>query len=244
MGIFQMGKKSRLKKERRKASFTQKLFKKLVFIDGYNNPVYRFFPEKWQAESLCQGNVWISTLETCRKYEDPLQGDLGEATHTYKSGHIVGGSGDPAFVEMASRSGIHISGVCSNINISGATNVQRLPDAYVMCSTKEFSPEKLSDTFGNYCVKISNPAEFFKRVSVELNKESPIREAGMGLIQYKDREFTGLQAAPGPIGFVKPRDQYAPQKEFRQLWIPQNHQNIEPFLLKCSNVSELCTLIA
>nr|WP_306287585.1 hypothetical protein [Pseudoalteromonas sp. WY3] len=111
-----MGKKSRLKKERKKASFTQKLFKKLVFIDGYNNPVYRFFPEKWQAESLCQGNVWISTLETCRKYEDPLQGDLGEATQTYKSGHIVGGSGDPAFVEMASRSGIHI-GECAQILI-------------------------------------------------------------------------------------------------------------------------------
>ena len=188
--------------------------------------------------------MWISTLETCRKYEDPLQGDPGEATQTYKSGNIVGDSSDSGFVEMASRSGIHVGGGCSNITISGCENVQRLPDAYVMCCTKEFSPEKLSDTFGNYCVRISNPKEFFKRVSVELNKESQIREAGMGLVKYKEREFTGLQPIPGPIGFVKPRDQYAPQKEFRQLWVPKNHQNIEPFLLTCSNVRELCVLIA
>ena len=41
-----MGKKSRLKKERREAGLTHELFKKLVSIDEYNNPAYRFFPEK------------------------------------------------------------------------------------------------------------------------------------------------------------------------------------------------------
>lgn len=241
-----MGKKSRLKKERRAlkaAGFTNELMKKLVSIDGHNEPIYRFFPEKWQAESLCKGNVWISTLETCRQYEDPLQGDSEEATHTYSSGHIVGGSDDPAFVEMASRSGIHIGGGCSNITISDCTSVQKLPDAYVLCTTREYRPQSLSDTFGNYCVKISNPAEFFKLVSVTLNKQRAIREGGMGLVQYKERNYTGLQSPPGPIGFVKPGDQYSSQKEFRLLWVPQTSDAIEPFLLECPDVSKFCSLM-
>ncbi|WP_188013715.1 hypothetical protein [Photobacterium damselae] len=242
-----MGKKSRLKKERRalKATgFTNELMKKLVSIDGYNEPIYRFFPEKWQAESLCKGNVWISTLETCRQYEDPLQGDSEEATHTYSSGHIVGGSNDPAFVEMASRSGISIGEGCSNITISNCTSVKKLPDAYVLCTTREYRPQSLSGTFGNHCVKISNPAEFFKLVSATLNKQKSIREGGMGLVQYKERNYTGLQSPPGPIGFVKPGDQYSSQKEFRLLWVPQTSDAIKPFLLECPEVSKFCSLIS
>ncbi|PML05226.1 hypothetical protein [Vibrio lentus] len=242
-----MGKKSRLKKNRRAlkaAGFTDELMKKLVSIDGYNKPIYRFFPEKWQAESLCNGNVWISTLETCRQYEDPLQGDSEEATHTYNSGHVVGGSDDPAFMAVASRSGIDLRGNCSDIIIKDCTNIQKLRDAYVLCTTREFKPQNLSDTFGNYCVKISNPSEFFKLVSATLNKQSPIREGGMGLVQYKDRNYTGLQSTPGPIGFVKPEDQYSSQKEFRMLWVPQTSDVINPFLLECPDVSKLCSLMS
>ena len=238
-----MGRKSRLKKERRLFKQSNDFLEKLVSIDGYNDPIYRFFPEKWQAEALCKGDVWISSLETCRGYEDPLQGDSEEATHTYHSGHIVGGSDDKDFITMASRSGIQIGEGCSNITISDARNIQKLPDAYVLCTTKEFSPEKLSDTFGNYCVKISNPASFFKLVSISLNKQQEIQEGGMGLVQYKNRNYTGLQNPPGPIGFVKPSDQYASQAEFRLLWIPKIHQNIKPFLLNCPEISTLCTEI-
>ena len=227
-----MGKKSRLKRERRELKAAKagesELFKRLVSLDGYNSPVYRFFPEEWQADALCKGNVWISTLETCRAYEDPLQGDPEEATHTYESGHIVGGSSDMGFVEMAARSGVHIGPGCSDITISGCTNIQKLPDAFVICTTKEFKPEKLSDTFGKYCVKISNPVEYFKRVSVELNKHIEIREGFILLDQSTAQIYTGLEAPPGPIGFVKPSDKYSPQKEFRLLWVPERNTNIEP----------------
>lgn len=242
-----MGKKSRLKKERRVLNsgvFSQDTLKKLVTFDGYNEPIYRFFPEEWQAESLCKGNVWMSTLETCRQYEDPLQGDPEEATHTYNSGHIFGGSDDPAFVEMAARSGVYIGPGCSGITISSCKNIQRISDAYVLCTTKEFSPQNLSNTFGNYCVKISNPTEFFKLISIALHKKRKIREGSMGLVQYKDRDYTGLQPPPGPIGFVKPSDKYSPQKEFRLLWIPEDFESINPFLLECPEVSELCSQIA
>ncbi|QKJ65627.1 hypothetical protein HQN60_02100 [Deefgea piscis] len=241
-----MGKKSRLKKERRShpnATDNQNPIDRLISLDNFNGAVYRFFPEEWQADELCNGNIWISTLESCRKYEDPSQGDSHEATQTYQSGHIAGGSNDLAFIEMASRSGISIGEGCSNITISNCNNTQKLSDAYVICTTKSFQPENLSDTFGKYCVKISNPMIFFRLVSLELNKYKSIREGAIGLIQYKDRHYTGLQPVPGPIGFIKPRDPYSNQNEFRFLWIPRNNIALHPFSLKCQSITKFCTRI-
>lgn len=243
-----MGRKSRLKKERRakkiEETMQNEVFKKLFTLDKYDQPIYRFFSEKWQADALCEGKIWVSTLEECRKYECPLQGDPDEATEIYKSGHIVGGGGDPEFVEMAARSGVSIGGGASNITISDCTNIKRLPDAYVLCTTSVFNPSALSETFGNYCVKISNPIEFFKRVSLALNEVCTIKEGAVGLVQYKERHYTGLDNRPGPIGFVKPKEKYSPQNEFRFLWLPEAHGEIQPFLLECLEVSELCAPMA
>ncbi|MFA0147465.1 hypothetical protein [Vibrio lentus] len=236
-----MGKKSRLKRERKLSNEKNDFMKKLYTIDRYNQPIYRFFPEKWQAEALCSGRIWVSTLEACRGYEDPLQGDAEEATQTYHSGEISGGSDDKDFVEMAYRSGISIGPGCSQISIGNAQSTTKLPDAYVLCTTKDYSPDDLSETFGKYCVRISNPAEFFKLASVALNNHSAISDGAMGLVQYKDRSYKGMESPPGPIGFVKPCDKYAPQKEFRMLWIPKESKALTPFLLNCTDVSSLCS---
>jgi hypothetical protein len=206
----------------------------------HSQSVYRFFQEEWQADALARGDVWLSTLETCRAYEDPAQGDPEEAHETYNSGHAVGSSDDQDFVEIARKSGIHIGPSCSNITLSNNTRKTVLPNAYVLCTTTEFSPENLSNTFGKYCVEITNPKEFFVRVSASLEKSIPIKEAVAGKVIYKDRHYTGMESPPGPIGFVKPPDLYATQKEFRFLWVPKNSTGLIPFLLKCPDASCLC----
>lgn len=223
-------------------SMQLEVFSKLEFLDSHNEPIYRFFSEEWQANALCQGNVWITTLEACRAYENPLQGDPEEATHTYKSGHIFGAGTNPNFVRMAARLGIHIDRSCLNVNIINSKSIQKLPDAFVLCATTEFIPEKLSDTFGKYCVKISNPIEFFKKISIDINKKLEIQKGVVGLVRYRNRIYTGLEDSPGPIGFVKPSDEYSSQKEFRLLWLPKKFP-ISPFLLKCQSVTELCSRV-
>lgn|GEM_PF-1328226 len=40
--------------------------------------LFRFFKERKHAEDLVAGRVWLSTLKTCRNYEDPEQGDSKE----------------------------------------------------------------------------------------------------------------------------------------------------------------------
>jgi hypothetical protein len=242
-----MGRKSRQKRERRELKqhgLSEGSSQTLILIDEHAQSVYRFFRKESDADALTRGEVWLSTLATCRAYEDPKQGDPEEAHETYNSGNAVGGSDDPELVEVARRSGIHIGPGCSNITISNNTRKTVLPDAYVLCTTIEFSPEKLSETFGRYCVEITKPREFFINVSVVLEKSIPINEAVAGKVIYKDRHYTGMEARPGPIGFVKPPDLYSSQKEFRFLWVPKTSDGIAPFLLNCPQVRQLCKRIA
>ena len=242
-----MGRKSRLKKERKesqiKGTIKIKTPKKIA-PKATNAPVYRFFKEKIHAEALCNGKVWLSTLETCRAYEDPLQGDPGEGRHTYSVNYISGGSSDASFVEMSSRLGILIAKGCSGVVIENGSSSHSISDAYVLCTTKEFNPSKLNSTFGNFCVEISNPSVFFEQVSEELNKVIPLKSAKMGAVIYDKREFTGLEQVPGPIGFVKPKDIYSEQKEFRFLWETKEHTVIKPFELYCPSIAGFCKLIS
>src|SRR5690606_38160050 len=104
-----MGRKSGLKRERRELKehgLSENSSRALVLLDEHSQSVYRFFQEEWQADALARGDVWLSTLETCRAYENPEQGDSEEGYETYNSGHAVGDSSDPELVEVARRSGI------------------------------------------------------------------------------------------------------------------------------------------
>lgn len=241
-----MGRKSRLKKERKEAHVREKKSKsaKIIHPEDFDKPVYRFFKEKSHAEALCNGKVWLSTLQTCRSYEDPLQGDPGEAKHTYSVANISGGGSDASFVQMCSRLGIHVGAGSSNIRINRAISVMTIEDAFLLCTTKKYNPSKLNDTFGHFCVQISKPKEFFDRVSEELYKIFPLKNGAMGPVIYDKRDLTGLEKTPGPIGFVKPKDIYAEQKEFRFLWEIKEQQIIKPFELNCPSVASLCKMIS
>lgn len=241
-----MGKKSRLKKERRESNHLGVVLlkdNKETPSDIKYKPVYRFFKEKKHAEDFCRGTIWLSTLNACRKYENPLQGDPGEALHSYSVDSMTGSSSDAEFVRKARLVSVHIEGHIPNITISNATEHRAIDDAFVLCTTIEFNPEKLSDTFGEYCVKISNPKEFFEKLSSSLEKIHPIKNKQMGEIIYDKREFTVHEQASGQIGFVKPKDIYSEQKEFRFLWEVQEYNAIQPFLLDCPSVATLCELI-
>lgn len=252
-----MGKKSRLKKERKykEISSSSRVVlemsksgevsaKDAKMDDGTDLKVYRFFKEKCHAEALCKGDVWISTLKTCREYEDPLQGDPDEAKHIYRSGYMVGGSEDADLVKVAARSGIMLGPGSSNITLKDNVSIIMISDAFVLCTTKEFNPEALSDTFGMYCVEISNPSKFMELLSFRLNEMHPLKCSLMGDVAYEDREYTGLEDPPGVLGFVKPFDKYSSQKEFRFIWEAKDPIAIKPLLVSCSMIAGLCRQVA
>ena len=206
--------------------------------------VYRFFNDPSHADALAAGKVWLSTLETCRRYEDPRQGDPEEGFVTYNSGHAVGNSGDKDFELIAARSGIHIGPGCANITLSNNIAVRHLSDAIVLCTTELFDPNALSETFGRYCVAISDPRRLFALMTDQLRRVYNVAEAAYGRVIYKDRFYTGLQEPPGPIGFVKPPDKYQDQHEVRFLWTVKEQQKLQPFLLEVPEVAILCRRVA
>ncbi len=167
-------KTSNLKKslELKKQSKKQYNFnKKLYHLDDHTESIYRFFSEEWEADALVQGKVWLSTLNKCRAYEDAEQGDKDEAHLTYNSGYLVGDGDDRDFVRQAKQAGVKISSGSINCGIIDCVRTTSIEDAYVLCTTLEFSPEKLSEKFGKYCVEITDPIGFFHAVSISFEKK-------------------------------------------------------------------------
>lgn len=238
-----MGKKSRLKRIRRElapcrlSSCTEGTLSNLL---ERNLSVFRYFDEAWKADALAAGDVWVSTLGECRKYENSAQGDREEAHETYNSGYIRGNGDNPALVEIGRRCGIEIGPGCQNITLSNNTRITSIPDAYVLCTTRGFVDGRLTEDFGQYCVEITNPMLFFQCVSSKLMSDIAMSSVAAGEVIYSDRYYRGLQKPPGPIGFVKPADQYASQNEFRFLWVPRSTNDLSPFLLPVPEVASIC----
>lgn len=262
-----MGKASRLKRERRAASLDEILSGVLnrtgpsprPRFDNHLNPdarsgtaaemvpakVFKFFKVEAYADALASGKVHLSTLEICRAYEDPQQGDAEEGFQTYRTGAISGGGDDPAFVLMAGRGGVHIGPGVQNVHIGEIHMTHQLEDAYVICTTEHFDPANLGETFGRYCVQIDSPLEFFALVSAAIKKSFGIRGGGQAMrVIYRPREYRNLEPPPGPIGFVKPRDPYASQQEFRFLWQTVAPGLLTPTTLDVPQVAFLCKRLA
>jgi hypothetical protein len=206
--------------------------------------VYRFFQHEREAECLASGSVWVTTLETCRRFEGAERGDAGEGTLQYNSGVVTGDSSDPVVRIVAERVGVRLGASVTNIVISGNTRVQTLADAYVMCTT-ELPSKQLENALGRYCVRIDQPLRFFRKVTRAIQAKVPLRRATIGRIMYADRTFEGVSDPPGRIGFVKPPDIYAKQQEVRMLWVPvQPGQALAPFLVECPSASRFCRRVS
>lgn len=213
----------------------------------HHGSIYRFFKKECEAEALISGNVWISTLEVCRAYENAEQGDAEEAQESYNSGHAVGHGDNQDIIEIAKRCGMDFGLGCkfepgSKLDLSNNQIITKIQDAYVLCTATEYSPDIMNDSFGSYCVEITDIKIFFNTVVERLNEKSPLRWSAANKVLYQSRYYKGLEAVPGPIGFVKP-ERYFPQKEFRFLLIPALNTDIKPFLLECPEVSKICKRI-
>lgn len=206
--------------------------------------IYRILSSAEYADSFTKGEIRISTLETCRNYEDALQGDRGEGTARYHSKNYSKVDWDHSgFQQDALRSGIYIGPGVTDITFHNNTSVTTLPDALVLCTTLEYDPSKLSDTFGNYCVEIYNVEGFFTTLTRALVQRYPIERFYAGRVQYIGREFHGV-APPTHIGFIKPPDPYEPQQEFRMLWTVRRSMSLTPGNITVPELARFCKRIA
>lgn len=251
-----MGRASRKKKERKESQRDLNssnmvnqygyLYSKnysVAFPENKIERTFRFFDLEEYAESFLKGTMRISTLSCCRKFEDPLQGDAGEAVHTHSISRMVGGGNDLGFMRGMQSAGFYVDPDARNVTISDVDVVHKIPDAFLLCTTENYNPNELAKTFGKYCVEIFDPISFHKVVTEELSKITVLSESVFGRVKYKNRISFNADEAPGILGFVKP-SKYAPQSEVRHLWIPSGDTTLlEPFLINVPAAAQYCRRI-
>ena len=125
--------------------------------------LYKYFERAEHADALCNGNVWISTLSGWRTAEGVGRHDAGEGTLQYRSGRVVGSSGEPAFEHVVANSGIQAER-CIGITFNNVGSQRSISDAYgISLTMRTTSPDV--ETFGTECVEIESPIAFFDAIS-------------------------------------------------------------------------------
>lgn len=196
----------------------------------YGRSLYRFLDKEEFAVAFTRGSFRLSTLRRCRGYENAQQGDPSEGSETYFSGEAS--SGDPHFETVARRSGIPVTpGVHTTLRYN--TTRRTLLDAFLLCLTSEFDPERFAKDFGSCCVEITDAGKFFDIVCDHLRVVRPDwLQAAMGSVIYAMPTYKGLEEPPGPLGLVK-WTRFNWQKEARMVW------SISP-LLRPLNPLDIC----
>lgn len=208
---------------------------------GRLGSVYRFFEEYEHAQAFLKGDIWISTLEVCRKYENAAQGDAGEGTlhHEVVGTITLNEHSNPAELRAAYAVGFHVSGG-AHLTITDTKGSQRIHDALVLCTTERYDPDTLSADFGKYCVEITDPRGFFRLVSIALWERYDIGFCHLDRISYVGRKFRNFEFPEVHPGFLKPTQGYENQQEVRMLWAINGASKLAPGLISLPEVAQYC----
>lgn len=207
--------------------------------------LFRYFDVEEHADSFCRGEIRLSTLETCRRAEG-VRGDREEAMHAFHVDRIFGPADDPAIQRAVSRTPFRFTGG-GQVDMRGFTAVQQLPDAHVLCMTRQ--PDAMPDVtlaqrFGSYCIRINFPRALFKRLTAALGGEQELREGVAAPVVYAPRARGIFEDPPAPLGFVKP-ETFAPEREYRMLWLPRSADPIQRrFITIDGGLAGICDRVA
>lgn len=205
-------------------------------------PLYRFFPEEWQAQCFMEGKIWLSTLERCRSYEDEQQGDRNEGSSKYTLNlNTTNRFINEEDVIAAAHAGIMIGDMCFNfqINNSQVTNVIR--DGFILCTTND--PDSLikKNNIWKYGVKIDlEPRKLaYFLTNAILRENIPISTPFKhGWTKYGDfRNYSNYKDKPSNTAFLKD-EIHKEQSEYR-FFVEANDSYIYPnegILIDCPEI--------
>jgi hypothetical protein len=186
----------------------------MMMVNGPVPSVLYRFMDAAHVDDFCAGRFWLSTIVICRETEDRGRKDADEgkdialidAAHGAEipDGFLRAFGGDrhsePSFV-------------------FASTYIRGLPDAHVLCFSREFNPANMTGKYGQACVEINDPVLFGERLTKHLMQmpHHDIKAGGMAPVCYTDRERP-YDAPKPPLGFVKPLDPFGPDLEYRMRW--------------------------
>ena len=209
--------------------------------------LYRYFDDPAHADDFVRGRIRVSTLGACRIHED-ARGDPGEGTVTRNSGHINSSSMPiEQFRQIAASTGVVIHGAPENITVSGSRLTTQILDAFVLCLTMKPPPSGLEDRFGPFCLEVQQPRDFADVLTLEVRKRYPGKPNGICFVQYRSRDFIGLEQRTAPEACIKPADHFEIEQEVRLVWILESRtaaENLRPEFFESPHTKHHCKRIA
>lgn len=210
-------------------------------------PLYRFFKNEWEAECLLDGKVWISTLQKCREFECPQQGDKKEGTSTYHQLHL---SIDHRIVTEEDhlvlkhlRIGINLPppGEFYNgsINLSNNMMSEHIPNGFLLCTTNMPESLKAQSSEWRYGVEITlRQSKIFKLLTHAILRQNiSIITSHHAWADYDtSRTYHNPLKKPQHLAFIKP-DLHRGQSEYRFFWAaPYNYEYPGGILIDCPEI--------
>ena len=118
-----------------------------------------------------------------------------------------------------------------------------MPDAYVLCISKNATSPLVRERFGEFGVEVRDRREFGRRLlSAFTSEQTKVRILGRH-VTYAERLTIDAQAENGPLGFVKPL-KFADEAEYRILIVAADPvTRYVPRPLHAPNVADLCERI-
>jgi hypothetical protein len=201
---------------------------------------------------LLGGSVRVSTLEACRRAENPTARDANEGTLTVTT---LPGTNSLNAPELARLLGvdptvIHVSGKDAVVT-SGENAVSRSEriDAFVFCTSANGNDLRMKAKFGAGCVKVRDAFEFFTLIDAHLRRKVAPNELGACVVddvEYGPRRITYRDHSNKHYAFLKPsggEKSFEQEAEVRALWILQCSVAIEPEILTIPEVGALLELL-
>lgn len=203
--------------------------------------MYRYSNKKYNDLLFKMGIIRIGTLHDFRRSEhkrgiaDPTEGTKS-ISHQHdlfiESTENLTNEQKDALQGYEELNAIKLEN-CKNITLSNIHATKKLTsdDYFILCTA---SKNNVINEFEGYdsCYKITSPIDFYKELTIALNRIRPVRFLGYSEVVYKDRnekwEKNGNKLHPAQIK----ETEFSGQAEIRAIWEPLDRSKpIEPIVL-------------
>jgi hypothetical protein len=111
-----------------------------------------------------------------------------------------------------------------------------IPDAYILCFSEHYLPEKMGDDFGKYCIEIQNPFFVMQEITKCIGNKFRLKRSMFNRVTYTGHEFPFNTQDSHEEGFLK-SEFYADQDEVRMYWEIFGATELQPYIMNLPHLA-------
>jgi hypothetical protein len=203
--------------------------------------LYRYIDRLEFADQFIHGQIWVTTLQTCREHEDVRRRDDEGASVLF----------EPGALRIDTRRAWDAEQMRGLVRGAGVTTVgtkfiRRVPDAYVLCLSR-LCNRAIATRFGApYVVRIDDAYRFIEQLtnSMQFAFGRDVHVL-IGPVQYGTRErgWNDRERTSQHTAFTKP-ESFSIEAEYRVMWRPSPERPLLPRIFESPFAAKHCTLLS